>query len=432
MTWVRVPWSWASSTGPRTPSSTRARRGTGTPFGQRADQIVKEGADVLDVGAVKAGPGPEVSEAEELDRLIPAVEGLSARFDLPLSADTWRASVAAEAFRAGAVVGNDISGFADPRYLDVAAAAGAAVVATHIRLAPRVPDPEPFYQDLVGEVGAFLDERANRALAAGIPPQRVIVDAGLDLGKTAAQSLELLRASATLAGLGYPLLLSASNKRFLGDILGLDLNEAPRRQRRRPRFGHIARVPGDQGTRRARRLSRPRHPGRDHGGPMSPKQAISAKQQAAADTNAWLVTGEDPALVGEAVAGLIAQLVGASERSLVLEDFSGEEVDVAAVAGACRTPPFLSDRRVVVLREAGRFNFDQLQPLLSYLEQPLPTTKLVVSGGGGPLPAKFVNGFKAASGTVAVSADVSSREAHNWVSQRVAQGPFPWRRPPRL
>jgi dihydropteroate synthase len=193
-------------------------------FWARADQIVKEGADVLDVGAVKAGPGPEVSEAEELDRLIPAVEGLSARFDLPLSADTWRASVAAEAFRAGAVLGNDISGFADPRYLDVAAAAGAAVVATHIRLAPRVPDPEPFYQDLVGEVGAFLDERANRALAAGIPPQRVIVDAGLDLGKTAAQSLELLRASATLAGLGYPLLLSASNKRFLV-ILGLDLNE---------------------------------------------------------------------------------------------------------------------------------------------------------------------------------------------------------------
>jgi dihydropteroate synthase len=194
-------------------------------FWARADQIVKDGADILDVGAVKAGPGPEVDEGEELDRLIPAVEGLSARFDLPVSADTWRASVAAEAFRAGAVLGNDISGFADPKYLDVAAAAGAAVVATHIRLAPRVHDPEPFYQDLVGEVGAFLTERAERALAAGIPPQRVVVDAGLDLGKTAAQSLELLRASAALAGLGYPLLLSASNKRFLGDILGLELNE---------------------------------------------------------------------------------------------------------------------------------------------------------------------------------------------------------------
>jgi dihydropteroate synthase len=194
-------------------------------FWTRAEQIVDEGADILDVGAVKAGPGPEVSESEELDRLIPAVQGLRARFDLPISADTWRASVAAEAFAAGAVAGNDISGFADPKYLEVAALAGASVVATHIRLAPRVPDPEPVYDDLVTEVCAFLAERGRRAVAAGIPRERVLVDAGLDLGKTAAQSLELLRASATLAGLGYPVLLSASNKRFLGDILGLEINE---------------------------------------------------------------------------------------------------------------------------------------------------------------------------------------------------------------
>lgn len=112
-----------------------------------------------------------MSEGEELDRLIPAVEGLVDRFDLPVSADTWRASVAAEAFAAGAVVGNDISGFADPQYLEVAAEAGASVVATHIRLAPRVPDPEPTYGDLVGEVCRFLLERAGWAGAAGIPPK---------------------------------------------------------------------------------------------------------------------------------------------------------------------------------------------------------------------------------------------------------------------
>jgi dihydropteroate synthase len=194
-------------------------------FWARADEIVAEGADILDVGAVKAGPGPEVGETEELERLMPAVEGLVARFDVPISVDTWRASVAAEAFRAGAVLGNDISGFADPKYLDVAAAAGASVVATHIRLAPRVPDPEPVYDDLVADVSAFLTERAERALAAGIAPSRVLVDAGLDLGKTAPQSLELLRASSTLASLGYPLLLSASNKTFLGGILGLEINE---------------------------------------------------------------------------------------------------------------------------------------------------------------------------------------------------------------
>jgi len=194
-------------------------------FWERADQIVNEGADILDVGAVKAGPGPHVDEDEEMSRLIPAVEGLVARFDLPVSVDTWRATVAAEAYRAGAVLGNDISGFADPKYLDVASAAGASVVATHIRLAPRVPDPEPVYNDLVSDVCAFLAERASRALAAGIPSSRVVIDAGLDLGKTAFQSLELLRASATLAGLGYPLLLSASNKTFLGAILDLEIDQ---------------------------------------------------------------------------------------------------------------------------------------------------------------------------------------------------------------
>jgi dihydropteroate synthase len=194
-------------------------------FWRRADEIVSEGADILDVGAVKAGPGPAVDEDEELSRLMPAVEGLVARFDLPVSVDTWRASVAAEAYRAGAVLGNDISGFADPNYLDVAAAAGVSVVATHIRLAPRVPDPEPVYNDLVSDVGAFLTERASRALAAGIPASRVVIDAGLDLGKTASQSLELLRASSTLAALGYPLLLSASNKTFLGVILDLEIDQ---------------------------------------------------------------------------------------------------------------------------------------------------------------------------------------------------------------
>jgi dihydropteroate synthase len=88
-----------------------------------------------------------------------------------------------------------------------------------------VPDPEPVYNDLVSDVSAFLTERAGRALAAGIPASRVVVDAGLDLGKTGSQSLELLRASAALAALGYPLLLSASNKTFLGAVLDLEINQ---------------------------------------------------------------------------------------------------------------------------------------------------------------------------------------------------------------
>jgi len=192
---------------------------------RRAEQLVAEGADILDVGGVKAGPGPQVGEAEELDRVVPTVEALHARFDLPISADTWRASVAAAAYDAGAVMGNDISGFADPDYLTGAAAAGAAVVATHIRLQPRVPDPEPHYDDVVGSVAGFLRDRAVAAEAAGIPPDRIVLDAGLDLGKTWEQSLELLRASPVLAALGYPVLLSASNKPFLGRALDLEIDE---------------------------------------------------------------------------------------------------------------------------------------------------------------------------------------------------------------
>jgi dihydropteroate synthase len=192
---------------------------------KRAELLVREGADLLDVGGVKAGPGPEVTEAEELDRVVGAIAILADRFEIPVSVDTWRSSVARESFAAGALLGNDISGFADPDYLDVAAAAGASVVATHIRLAPRVPDPEPVYDDLVAEVAAFLEERAKRALVAGIPPARIVIDAGLDLGKTAEQSLTLLRESGFLASLGYPLLLSASNKTFLGKVLGLEIDE---------------------------------------------------------------------------------------------------------------------------------------------------------------------------------------------------------------
>ena len=195
-------------------------------FLRRADQLVAEGADILDVGGVKAGPGPEVGEDEELERVVPAVAALRERFDVPISADTWRASVAAAAYDAGAVVGNDISGFGDPDYLPVAAAAGATVVATHIRLQPRVRDPEPVYPGgVVHDVRLFLADRARRAEAAGIPPERIVIDAGLDLGKTTPQSVVLLRESRRLAELGYPLLLSASNKTFMGELLGLAIDE---------------------------------------------------------------------------------------------------------------------------------------------------------------------------------------------------------------
>ncbi len=192
---------------------------------RRSEQMVLQGADLLDVGGVTAGPGAEVAPHEEMDRVVPVVEALAARFEVPVSVDTWRACVAGEAYRAGAVLGNDISGFSDPAYLPTAAAAGASVVATHIRLAPRERDPDPAYENVVGEVAAHLAELAGRATRAGLPPEQVIIDAGLDLGKTPEQSLALLRASDRLATLGYPLMVSASNKAFLGALLGLGLDQ---------------------------------------------------------------------------------------------------------------------------------------------------------------------------------------------------------------
>jgi dihydropteroate synthase len=191
---------------------------------RKAEALVADGADILDVGGVKAGPGPEVDEAEELERIVAPIEALHQRFDVAISCDTWRASVLDEACKAGAVVGNDISGFGDPEYLHVAAAHRASVVATHIRLQPRVPDPDPHYDDLVGDVTTFLLDRAGRAEAAGLASEQIALDAGLDLGKSPPQSAVLLRESDTLARHGFTLLLSSSNKRFLGELLELDID----------------------------------------------------------------------------------------------------------------------------------------------------------------------------------------------------------------
>jgi dihydropteroate synthase len=211
----------------RTPDSFYDRGATWSfdAFLRRAEELAHDGADLLDVGGVKAGAGPEVSEQEELDRVVPAIEALAARFEISLSIDTWRASVLDACCAAGAIAGNDISGFADPDYLKIAAKHDATVVATHIRLRPRVPDPEPHYDDLVADVTDFLVDRARRAEAVGLAPEQIVLDAGLDLGKTPAQSAALLRESRVHASLGYPLLLSASNKRFIGELFGLEIDD---------------------------------------------------------------------------------------------------------------------------------------------------------------------------------------------------------------
>jgi dihydropteroate synthase len=193
---------------------------------QRADALVADGADVLDVGARSGGVGTrEVTVEEETHLACEALEALRARVDVPLSVDTWRAAVVRAAFASGAVVGNDMSGFCDAGYLEAAAQAGASVVATHMRLAPQVADPDPVYGDVVEDVATALGDLAARALSAGIPPARVLVDPGLDLGKTWQQSVRLLARTDRFTRLGHPVLVAPSNKIFLGRLLALERHE---------------------------------------------------------------------------------------------------------------------------------------------------------------------------------------------------------------
>jgi dihydropteroate synthase len=188
---------------------------------RRAEELVTGGADLLDVGARAGGVDVgDLSLVEEADLVTETVTALRERFDVPVSVDTRHAGVVTAAFAAGAVLGNDMSGFRDPGYLPAAAAAGAAVVATHIRLAPGVPDPQPVYDDLVGDVARALSRLADGAKRAGVHQESIIIDPGLDLGKTWRQSIELLAATDRFVALGHPVLVSASNKIFLGRLLG--------------------------------------------------------------------------------------------------------------------------------------------------------------------------------------------------------------------
>jgi dihydropteroate synthase len=193
---------------------------------RQAEGFLREGADILDVGAESTRPGSEpVPEEQELERLVPFVEALRQRTDCPLSVDTTKPAVARATVAAGADIINDVSGLRAEGMVEAAAEAGVPVVIMHMLGTPRDMQQDPQYEDVVAEVSAFLRERAAVALAAGVQADRIIVDPGFGFGKTVQHNLELLRRLEEFAALGYPLLLGTSRKATLGKVLDLPVDE---------------------------------------------------------------------------------------------------------------------------------------------------------------------------------------------------------------
>jgi dihydropteroate synthase len=197
------------------------------PALERVAQMVADGADVIDVGGVKAGLGPEVTPTQEIARVEALVGCVRERHpDVAISIDTWRSEVARAVLPAGADLVNDAWGGHDPRLVEVAAEFGAGLVCTHTGgLAPRTYTRRVRYPDLIGDVIRFLDDLAERAIAAGVAPDRLVLDPGHDFNKNTWHSLELTRHLDELVRLGRPVMVAPSNKDFVGETLGLPVDE---------------------------------------------------------------------------------------------------------------------------------------------------------------------------------------------------------------
>jgi len=213
----------------RTPDSFYDRGATFVeqPALDRVDLVVSQGADVLDVGGVKAAPGQEVTVAEEIDRTAPFVATVRERYpDLVISVDTFREPVARAACEAGADLLNDTWGGVDPGVARVAAEHGAGLVCAHAGGAvPRTRPHRVGYDDVVADVLARTTRLARTAVEAGLDPTRVVIDPAHDFGKNTWHSLEVTRRLDEVVTTGWPVLVSLSNKDFVGETLGRPLHE---------------------------------------------------------------------------------------------------------------------------------------------------------------------------------------------------------------
>ena len=194
---------------------------------ERALAMVEEGADIIDIGGESTRPfAPPVAADEESARVIPVIERLSPLLSVPISIDTYKASVAAQAVRAGAEIVNDISGLTfDPEMAAVISVSGAGAVLMHTRGRPDAMQANTAYDDVMGEVMASLRSSMEIALQAGVAQDRIAVDPGIGFGKSVAGNLEILRRLDELLYLGCPILVGTSRKSFIGKVLNRDVDE---------------------------------------------------------------------------------------------------------------------------------------------------------------------------------------------------------------
>jgi dihydropteroate synthase len=186
------------------------------------DRAVDEGADIVDIGGVKAGPGETVDVAEELRRVVDLVAAVRVRHpELVISVDTWRAEVGEAVAAAGADLLNDTWGGVDPGLASVAAAHGLGLVCAHAgRQRPRTRPHRVAYDDVVADVIAHVTAEAERAVALGVPRESILIDPAHDFGKNTRQSVEVSRRLGELTATGWPVLVAVSNKDFIGESLG--------------------------------------------------------------------------------------------------------------------------------------------------------------------------------------------------------------------
>ncbi|MBK5939180.1 dihydropteroate synthase [Halochromatium roseum] len=192
---------------------------------ERAEQMVAEGAAIIDVGGESTRPGAEpVPEALEIERVVPVIEALVSRVEVPISIDTSKPGVMRAAACVGAGLINDVFALRAPQALAAAAETGLPVCLMHMQGEPRTMQQQPHYAEVVADVIAFLQARVDACEQAGIPRQRLLVDPGFGFGKTLAHNLTLLARLEQFAGLGLPLLVGLSRKSMLGALTGRDVD----------------------------------------------------------------------------------------------------------------------------------------------------------------------------------------------------------------